>query len=68
MVTYVWLTEHLLLDEWNFVMVECGVQCVMVPGMMRMLELLAGNWDSRINVNKLHNIRFFSVLNTGLSC
>ena len=29
---YVWLEETPQQDEWKFVLMECGAQCVMMPG------------------------------------
>ena len=42
---YVWLMELPLQEEWKFVLVVYGEQCVMIIGMMMMLELSAENLD-----------------------
>ena len=41
---YVWLVEvSLQKDEWKFVPMGHGVEFVVTPGMIMMLELFAGN-------------------------
>ena len=42
---YVWLMELTLQEEWKFVSVVYGEQCVMILGVMMMLELSAENLD-----------------------
>ena len=48
---YVWLMELPLQEEWRFVSVVYGEQCVMIFGVIGMLELSAGDWDSWMNVS-----------------
>ena len=43
---YVWLMEQTLQEELKFVSVVYGEQCVMIFGIIVMLELSAGDWDS----------------------
>ena len=47
---YVWLMELMLQEEWKYVSVVSGEQCVTTFGMMMMLELSAGNLDLWMNV------------------
>ena len=47
---YVWLMELMLQEEWKFVSVVYGEQCVMILGILMMLELSAGNLDLWIKV------------------
>ena len=53
---YVWLMELALQEEWKFVSVVYGEQCVMILGIIEMLELSAGNWDSWVNVSIVKTI------------
>ena len=48
---YVWLMELPLQEELKFVSVVYGEQCVTSFGVMMMLELSAGDWDSWVNVS-----------------
>ena len=48
---YVWLMELPLQEEWKFVSVVYGELCVMIFGIIVMLELSAGGWDSWVNVS-----------------
>ena len=48
---YVWLMELPLQEELKFVSVVYGEQCVMIFGIIEMLELSAGDWDSWVNVS-----------------
>ena len=42
---YVWLMEVTLQEEWKFVSIVYGEQCVTTLGVMMMLELSAENLD-----------------------
>ena len=42
---YVWLMELILQEEWRFVLVVYGEQCVMICGILVMQELSAGSLD-----------------------
>ena len=49
---YVWSMEVVpLRDEWKFVSTTHGAQCVMMDGMMMMLELSADNLDYPLYVS-----------------
>ena len=48
---YVWLMGLTPQEEWKFVSVVYGEQCVMIFGVIVMLELFAGDWDSWMNVS-----------------
>ena len=50
---YVWLVEHSLLEEWNFVQVEYGVVYVLSTGISMMLKLFAGGLDYPVIVSNL---------------
>ena len=47
---YVWLMELTFQEEWKFVSMVYGEQCVMILGVMMMLELSAENLDMWMNV------------------
>ena len=54
---YVWLMELMLQEEWKFVSVVYGEQCVMIIGILMMLELSAGSldlWMKVISFKLLH--------------
>ena len=54
---YVWLMELMLQEEWRFVLVVYGEQCVMIFGVIVMQELSAGNldlWMEVISFQLLH--------------
>ena len=54
---YVWLMELMLQEEWKFVSVVYGEQCVMIIGILVMLELSAGSldlWMKVISFQLLH--------------
>ena len=48
---YVWLMELPLQEGWKFVSVVYGELCVMIFGIIVMLELSAGCWDLWVNVS-----------------
>ena len=52
-------------EEWSSVCMVCGVQSVMMVGVLVMQELCAGNWDSQKKVNSKiinGNITAYSML------
>ena len=53
---YVWLMELPLQEEWKYVSVVSGEQCVTTFGIMMMLELSAGNLDLWMNVSSVQKI------------
>ena len=53
---YVWLMELPLQEEWKYVSVVSGEQCVTTFGIMMMLELSAGNLDMWMNVSSVQKI------------
>ena len=48
--------ELMLQEEWRFVSVVYGEQCVIILGVIVMLELSAGDWDSWMNVSSYKSV------------
>ena len=53
---YVWLMELPLQEEWKYVSVVYGEQCVTTFGMIVMLELSAGALDLWMNVSSVQKV------------
>ena len=48
---YVWLVEISHQEEWRYVSMEYGVQCVMMDGVQVMLEWCVDNLDYQLLVS-----------------
>ena len=65
---YVWLMEMPQQEEWKFVSVVYGEQCVTILGIVGMLELSASNSDLWMNVSSAQKVHivFYSPFPTQL--
>ena len=59
---YVWLMELPLQEEWKYVSVVSGEQCVTTFGIIMMLELSVGNLDLWMNVSSVQRLRIMFLL------
>ena len=51
---YVWLVEITHQEEWRYVSMEDGAQCVMMDGIVVMLEWCVDNLDYQLQVSNLY--------------
>ena len=51
---YVWLVEIVHQEEWRYVSMEVGAQCVMIIGIIMPLEWCVDNLDYQLHVSNLY--------------
>ena len=41
-----WMVRLLMMDEWRYVLMECGVECVITGGTSEMLKLYVDSYNT----------------------